>query len=230
MKAEEIKKAEEFLKKKRPQDFDDIPKWHIEDMIEFAQQFQLPSVSEEEITENQFCNMMNQFYGEGGVFSGIDNIRQITFHSFDGEELFDFVRHCIKLSRLPHEQKEQFYESEIVTVFKDSKYILNVCLSYRHDFGLLPEDEQKKIMFECKEWMRAITNNWNYRTKDEPVGKTYKLEAEQPQEELNAAISKVDSRKPDGCWNCSEIIGCKIYSSGNKCGNWRCIKNHDVRS
>ena len=49
MKAEEIKKAEEFLKKKRPQDFDDIPKWHIEDMIEFAQQFQLPSVSEEEI-------------------------------------------------------------------------------------------------------------------------------------------------------------------------------------
>ena len=41
----------------------------------------------------------------------------------------------------------------------DNKFIINVCLSYRHDFGLLNKEEQDRIMFECKEWMRAIKNN-----------------------------------------------------------------------
>ena len=42
------------------------------------------------------------------------------------------------------------------------EFIDNVCLSYRHDFGLLSEDEQNKVRFECKEWMRAIKNNEPY--------------------------------------------------------------------
>ncbi len=46
--------------------------------------------------------------------------------------------------------------------FSDPKFIDNVCLSYRHDFGLLSEDEQNKVRFECKEWMRAIKNNEPY--------------------------------------------------------------------
>jgi len=40
--------------------------------------------------------------------------------------------------------------------FSDPNFIDNVCLSYRQDFGLLSEDEQNKVRFECKEWMRAI--------------------------------------------------------------------------
>ena len=92
MKAEEIKRAEEFLKKKRPQDFDDIPKWHIEDMIEYAQQFQSPQISEEEIDAW---------------------IEKYTFRvPYDGSNNFyDEVagKHCEEmkkwvLSRLPHEQ------------------------------------------------------------------------------------------------------------------------------
>lgn len=35
----------------------------------------------------------------------------------------------------------------------------NVCLSYRHDFGLLSQEEKEKLMYECKEWFRAIRNN-----------------------------------------------------------------------
>jgi len=46
--------------------------------------------------------------------------------------------------------------------FSDPKFIDNVCLSYRHDFGLLSEDEKNKVRFECKEWMRAIKNNEPY--------------------------------------------------------------------
>ena len=42
------------------------------------------------------------------------------------------------------------------------KDIDNICLSYRHDFGLLSEYEQNKVRFECKEWIRAIRNNYIY--------------------------------------------------------------------
>ena len=46
--------------------------------------------------------------------------------------------------------------------FDDQKFIDNVIGSYRHDFGLLNKEEQDKLMFECKEWMRAIKNNEPY--------------------------------------------------------------------
>jgi len=41
----------------------------------------------------------------------------------------------------------------------DNKFISNICLSYRHDFGLLNDKEKDAIVFECKEWIRAIENN-----------------------------------------------------------------------
>lgn len=53
-------------------------------------------------------------------------------------------------------------QTEIEKRFKSDVFIKNVCLSYRHDFVLLSEEEQKTIIFKCKEWMRAITNNFNY--------------------------------------------------------------------
>lgn len=45
--------------------------------------------------------------------------------------------------------------------FNDEDFITNVCLSYRHDYGLLSDDEINILRFECKEWMRAIVNNWD---------------------------------------------------------------------
>lgn len=39
------------------------------------------------------------------------------------------------------------------------KYVDNICLSYRHDFGLMDADEKYKYRFKCREWMRAINNN-----------------------------------------------------------------------
>lgn len=32
----------------------------------------------------------------------------------------------------------------------------SICLSYRHDFGLLDADEQNKLRAECENWLRAI--------------------------------------------------------------------------
>ena len=43
--------------------------------------------------------------------------------------------------------------------FNDEKFITNVCLSYRHDYGLMLEKDKNKLRFECSEWMRAIKNS-----------------------------------------------------------------------
>lgn len=45
--------------------------------------------------------------------------------------------------------------------FSDEDFITNLCLSYRHDYGLLGANERNLIRFECKEWLRAIINNWD---------------------------------------------------------------------
>jgi len=50
----------------------------------------------------------------------------------------------------------------VSTRFDDPKFIDNVCLSYRHDFGLLNDKDKMLTRLECKEWMRAIKNNEPY--------------------------------------------------------------------
>lgn len=50
-----------------------------------------------------------------------------------------------------------------LSIFEKSDFIHNVCLSRRHDFGLMSEDKRKVLIFECKEWLRAIKNNLNIK-------------------------------------------------------------------
>lgn len=38
----------------------------------------------------------------------------------------------------------------------------SICLSYRHDFGLLDEKEKERLRFNCKEWIRAIEKEIEY--------------------------------------------------------------------
>ncbi len=38
-------------------------------------------------------------------------------------------------------------------------FINNLCLSYRHDFGLMSEEQKDMLRFECREWIRSILNN-----------------------------------------------------------------------
>jgi hypothetical protein len=55
------------------------------------------------------------------------------------------------------EETKKYTES----IFNDEDFITNVCLSYRHDYGLLSDNERGIIRLECKEWFRAILNNWD---------------------------------------------------------------------
>jgi hypothetical protein len=47
------------------------------------------------MTDKEFCKIDTEFYGEA-----VDNIKQIKLRSFDGEELKEYVEHCIKLNLL----------------------------------------------------------------------------------------------------------------------------------
>lgn len=38
---------------------------------------------------------------------------------------------------------------------KEEKVLDSVCLSFRHDFGILSEEERNKIRFQAKEWLLA---------------------------------------------------------------------------
>lgn len=37
----------------------------------------------------------------------------------------------------------------------DADYF-NACLSYRHDFGLMSDEDRQKLVFQAKEWARAF--------------------------------------------------------------------------
>jgi hypothetical protein len=47
------------------------------------------------MTDKEFCKLDTEFYGEV-----VDHIKQIKLRSFDGEELKEYVEHCIKLHLL----------------------------------------------------------------------------------------------------------------------------------
>ena len=47
------------------------------------------------MTDKEFCKLDTEYYGEV-----VDNIKQISFRSFNGEELKEYVEHCIKLNLL----------------------------------------------------------------------------------------------------------------------------------
>jgi hypothetical protein len=45
------------------------------------------------------------------------------------------------------------------SVQNNDKLVVNMCKSYRHDFGLMSEKQQDHLKFQCKEWLRAFENN-----------------------------------------------------------------------
>lgn len=44
----------------------------------------------------------------------------------------------------------------------DATDLANACLYFRHDFGLLPDSEMNRVMFEAKHWLEA----WNKAFED----------------------------------------------------------------
>lgn len=65
----------------------------------------------------------------------------------DIEDAESIVRAFRRLAALP--------AAPGVRVKPTDEQVASACLSYRHDFGLLPEDERKTVMFQAREWLHA---------------------------------------------------------------------------
>lgn len=72
--------------------------------------------------------------------------------------------HLIEFIDKPNKIKTSL--EDVISRFNSNVFIDNVCLSYRHDFGLMTEQDKQKLRFECKEWMRSISNNWEHYKED----------------------------------------------------------------
>ena len=44
-------------------------------------------------------------------------------------------------------------------ILESLEFMENNCLSYRHDFGLMSDEERSALRFEYREWIRAMYNN-----------------------------------------------------------------------
>ena len=53
---------------------------------------------------------------------------------------------------------EWFFDS-VISAIEDTELVDNICLSYRHDFGLLSDDEKNRVRQDCKRWAKAIKDN-----------------------------------------------------------------------
>lgn len=70
------------------------------------------------------------------------------------------------INQFIQESSGVFFEKKLKDLFTDENFIENVCLSYRHDFGLMTDLQREQLIFECKEWMRAIENITNTKAKN----------------------------------------------------------------
>jgi len=66
------------------------------------------------MTDKEFCKLDTEYYGEV-----VDNIKQISLRSFNGEELKEYVEHCIKLNTLNIDDVSKKTEKQIC--YKDNK-------------------------------------------------------------------------------------------------------------
>ena len=62
-----------------------------------------------------------------------------------------------------NEEVKKMVEEKLRELSNDPKFLFDICLSFRHDFGLLSAELQEGINFQAKEWLRAIQNNLKTR-------------------------------------------------------------------
>jgi hypothetical protein len=91
--------------------------------------------------------------------------------------------------------------------FNSNSFIDNVCLSYRHDFGLLSEEDKEIVRSDCKEWMRSIVNNWKHFKEEEKDNNGWDVNIYVGSEQLIAAFSSALSDNRSDPIYCKSIDG-----------------------
>ena len=146
---------------------------YSEEAIELAIEFGLQYAFDQKMTEQyqkdklKFIQSLNQEPIEDKVNNLSDEVNNLSAECFNMLRklnpkggIREFVRMSVEFG-FKAQQKNVYSEADL-TRFDSDKFIENVCLSFRHDYGLMAEQDRQRLRFDCKEWMRAITNNWEY--------------------------------------------------------------------
>jgi hypothetical protein len=48
---------------------------------------------------------------------------------------------------------------KLLELSKNDNFIGNVCLTMRHDYGMLSAIEKRSLQYECRQWILAILGN-----------------------------------------------------------------------
>jgi hypothetical protein len=101
------------------------------------------------MTDKEFCDLYNSYTGEGSMMSGIDSLTQLKQHTFNGEELKEFIEHCI--SQYQHTQYNPCSNCK-----DDPCPGRNNCKKipwniYHKEEELLKLDEAKPMTTQCEE-------------------------------------------------------------------------------
>ena len=111
----------------------------------------------------------------------------------------------------------------------DTKFIGNVCLSFRHDFGLMPIEDRLKLQFEAKEWIRAINNNLPYAelsVKAESGGGEELPPIDHILNHASEKAGKVErtiNEYKKSCKNCKYLYPLIDYYQCQKCDEYLCM-------
>ena len=58
------------------------------------------------------------------------------------------------------DKQVEFFVNTIDKIRDNQNFIQNMCISYRHDYGLLSDSDRRLVELQCKEWLRSLSNNF----------------------------------------------------------------------
>lgn len=91
------------------------------------------------MSDKEFCELYNSYTGESGIFSGIDNPKQLTVN-MTGTELKEWTEFVLKQANEANEQQEQALRLRGVT--KRTFFFDYLGAAYRNDHGQLVADSR----------------------------------------------------------------------------------------
>lgn len=74
----------------------------------------------------------------------------------------ELIKGIIRIRRNNIVKKQKELKILIERMSERKQFIQQVCLSYRHDYGLLSEDEQILLQNEYIQWLQATIKNIDY--------------------------------------------------------------------
>jgi hypothetical protein len=85
-------------------------------------------------------------------------LKQVHEAYVNNKELFNYAQSLDNYIDFLEKQLNE-KKSNALKVRTDHAFISDVCFSYNHSFGIMPEIERDMLIWQCKEWIASINKN-----------------------------------------------------------------------